>query len=105
LVGPGAGDGLLECGPALGGAGLAVAIQTGLRATELATLTLRETHLGTGAHVSCTGKGRKQRITPLTKETVTTLKGWIKERPGLPTDPLFPPAQAPPSPETPSNGE
>ena len=69
---------------------LAVAIQTGLRATELTTLTLSDTHLGTGAHVSCTGKGRKQRITPLTRETVTTLKSWVNERGGRPPDPLFP---------------
>ncbi|ASW55300.1 tyrosine-type recombinase/integrase [Plantactinospora sp. KBS50] len=69
---------------------LTLAIQTGLRATELTTLTLQDIHLGTGAHVNCIGKGRKQRITPLTKDTVTTLKNWINERGGLPTDPLFP---------------
>jgi integrase/recombinase XerD len=69
---------------------LTLAIQTGLRATELTTLTLQDTHLGTGAHVNCVGKGRKQRITPLTKDTVTTLKNWIKDRGGLPADPLFP---------------
>jgi site-specific recombinase XerD len=69
---------------------LTIALQTGLRATELTTLTLRDLHLGTGAHVSCTGKGRKQRITPLTTGSVTALKNWMKERGGLPADPLFP---------------
>ncbi|MCG5465472.1 site-specific integrase [Micromonospora sp. MED01] len=69
---------------------LALAIQTGLRATELTTLKLHDTHLGTGAHVSCIGKGRKQRITPLTKDTVTTLENWLKDRGGVPADPLFP---------------
>ncbi|MEU8111185.1 tyrosine-type recombinase/integrase [Micromonospora sp. NPDC048947] len=51
---------------------------------------LHAPHLGTGAHVSCIGKGRKQRITPLTKDTVTTLKNWLKDRGGVPADPLFP---------------
>jgi site-specific recombinase XerD len=46
-------------------------------------------HLGTGAHVSCLGKGRKQRITPLTATTVAVLAGWLAERGGLPADPLF----------------
>ncbi|WP_424533564.1 tyrosine-type recombinase/integrase [Sphaerisporangium viridialbum] len=69
---------------------LALAIQTGLRATELTTLTNSDVHLGTGAHVSCTGKGRKQRVTPLTNATATTLKSWMNEREGPPTDPLFP---------------
>ena len=45
---------------------LMLACQTGLRATELIGLTTGDAHLGTGAHVSCPGKGRKQRITPLT---------------------------------------
>jgi integrase/recombinase XerD len=69
---------------------LALAIQTGLRATELTSLTTADTHLGTGAHISCLGKGRKHRITPLTAATVTTLATWLTERAGLPTDPLFP---------------
>ena len=69
---------------------LTLALQTGLRATELTTLTLQDIHLGTGAHVNCIGKGRKQRITPLTKDTATTLKNWLKDRGVLPADPLFP---------------
>ena len=35
--------------------------------------------LGTGAHVRCTGKGRKERCTPLTKQTRAALKNWLKE--------------------------
>jgi integrase/recombinase XerD len=69
---------------------LMVACQTGLRASELLHLTVSDMHLGTGAHVSCLGKGRKQRITPLTTATVATLRAWLAERAGLPTEPLFP---------------
>ncbi len=68
---------------------LMLACQTGLRATELTGLTIGDVHLGTGAHVSCTGKGRKQRITPLTTATTAVLAGWLAERGGLPADPLF----------------
>ncbi len=69
---------------------LMVACQTGLRASELLQLTVSDVHLGTGAHVSCLGKGRKQRITPLTTATTATLRAWLAERAGLPTEPLFP---------------
>jgi integrase/recombinase XerD len=53
---------------------LMLACQTGLRASELLHLTHADVHLGTGPHVSCLGKGRKQRITPLATATVTTLR-------------------------------
>ncbi len=69
---------------------LVLAVQTGLRVSELTTLTISSTHLGTGAHVSCHGKGRKQRITPLTPATAGVLSGWLAERGGQPGDPLFP---------------
>jgi integrase/recombinase XerD len=68
---------------------LVLACQTGLRATELTSLVIGDVHPGTGAHVSCLGKGRKQRITPLTPATVTVLRSWLDERGGLPADPLF----------------
>jgi site-specific recombinase XerD len=67
-----------------------LAVQTGLRASELIGLNCADVHLGAGAHVSCTGKGRKQRITPLTSGTVAVLRAWLAERGGLPADPLFP---------------
>jgi len=69
---------------------LMLACQTGLRASELLHLTVSDVHLGTGAHVSCLGKGRKRRITPLTTATAATLRAWLTERSGLPTQPLFP---------------
>jgi integrase/recombinase XerD len=69
---------------------LVLAIQTGLRADELTVLDIAAVHLASGAHVSCTGKGRKQRITPLTATTVAVLRVWLAERAGQPDDPLFP---------------
>lgn len=68
---------------------LMLACQTGLRATELTGLTVGDVHLGNGPHVSCLGKGRKRRITPLTAATGTVLHAWLAERAGLPNDPLF----------------
>jgi integrase/recombinase XerD len=67
-----------------------LAAQTGLRVSELTGLTISDVHLGTGAHVSCTGKGRKQRITPLTTGTTAVLRAWLTERRGEPSQPLFP---------------
>jgi site-specific recombinase XerD len=69
---------------------LLLAAQTGLRASELTGLRRNDLHLSVGAHVSCLGKGRKQRITPLTKQTVAVLRTWLAERAGHPDDPLFP---------------
>ena len=45
---------------------LLVAVQTGLRISELIGLRRSDVHLGVGAHLICHGKGRKERITPLT---------------------------------------
>jgi site-specific recombinase XerD len=69
---------------------LVLALQTGLRASELIGLDCGDLHLATGAHVSCQGKGRKQRITPLTAVTAAVLRVWLAERAGHPEDPLFP---------------
>ncbi len=69
---------------------LLLAVQTGLRVSELIGLRGGDVHLGTGAHVSCRGKGRKERITPLTRATVAVLRVWLAERDGEAADPLFP---------------
>ena len=69
---------------------LDVAIDTGLRVSELAGLRNRDVELGTGAHLNCAGKGRKRRRTPLRKQTAAVLAVWIRERGGRPDDPLFP---------------
>ncbi len=68
---------------------LVLAIQTGLRASELTGLRCRDLQLATGPHVSCHGKGRKERITPLIPTTVAVLKVWLAERAGNPDDLLF----------------
>jgi integrase/recombinase XerD len=67
-----------------------LAIQTGLRASELTSLTRGHVHLGVGAHVSCHGKGRKDRITPLTSDTVAALRIWLTEESRPSGNPLFP---------------
>lgn len=69
---------------------LAVAIQTGLRVSELTGLTRASLRLDAGAHLRCHGKGRKDRVTPLTRQTVDLLRVWLREHPGQPDDPLFP---------------
>ncbi len=69
---------------------LLTAVQTGLRASELLGLRVADVHLGTGPHVNCTGKGRKQRSTPLLAETVAVLAPWMQQRAGAPSDPAFP---------------
>jgi site-specific recombinase XerD len=53
---------------------LTLAAQAGLRVSELTGLTCGDVFLGTGPHVSCLGKGRKQRITPLTIVAVAVLR-------------------------------
>jgi site-specific recombinase XerD len=69
---------------------LLLAVQTGLRISELTGLTRDDVHLDAGPHVACHGKGRKDRITPLTSETVATLRDWLSEHNGSPDLPLFP---------------
>ena len=73
---------------------LTLAIQTGLRVTELTSLRCRDVHLGTGAHVQTSGKGRKHRATPLTKQTVAVLRAWLKSATATPTNRCSRPAAA-----------
>jgi len=69
---------------------LLVAVQAGLRISELIGLCIGDVHLGTGAHVVCHGKGRKERITPLTATTVNVLRDWLTEQKVNPGSRLFP---------------
>lgn len=56
-----------------------LAVQTGVRVSELTGLTRQDVYLDTGTHIHVLGKGRKERCTPLTKEAVSVLKAWMKE--------------------------
>lgn len=58
---------------------LLVAFQTGLRLSEMSGLHTADVVLDTGAHIRCIGKGRKERCTPLTEQTVAVLKAWLSE--------------------------
>jgi integrase/recombinase XerD len=69
---------------------LVLAVQTGLRISELIGLSRGDVVPGAGAHVRCMGKGRKERATPLTGLTVAVLRAWLTENPGQAHDPLFP---------------
>lgn len=68
---------------------LVLTLQTGLRVTELITLTCGDIGLGSGAHVRCMGKGRKERATPIRKDSIKLLRDWLAERKGQAGDPLF----------------
>jgi len=69
---------------------LLVAIQTGLRVSELVAVCRQDLHLEANAHLRCYGKGRKERYTPLTAHTTTVLQAWLEELGGGPDTPLFP---------------
>jgi len=72
---------------------LLTAVQTGLRLSEMTSLRHEDISLGTGAHVHCRGKGRKERCTPLTKPTVSVLKAWMREQGREDSNTLFPSAR------------
>ena len=69
---------------------LLVAVQTGLRVSELIGLRRKSVELRPGAYIRCEGKGRKNRSTPLRTDTIALLRDWMKEGPGTPQDPVFP---------------
>lgn len=68
---------------------LSVAIQTGLRVSEMIALSRDNVTTGTGAHVRCLGKGRKERCTPLTRQVASVLHHWLREPPRGTTDIVF----------------
>lgn len=69
---------------------LLLAVQTGLRLSELVSTERHAVSLGSGAHVRCVGKGRKERCTPLTRYCAATLRAWLDELPPNDSQPLFP---------------
>jgi site-specific recombinase XerD len=72
------------------GAILLLLLQTGLRVSELVNLNCHDVVYGPGAHVRCEGKGRKERCTPLRRETAKAMQAWLRERAGQDGDPVFP---------------
>jgi integrase/recombinase XerD len=66
------------------------AVQTGLRLSEITSLCRTDVVLESGAHVRCTGKGRKQRCTPLSKPAVAILGAWLKGAMTMQSPFLFP---------------
>src|SRR5437867_11294794 len=69
---------------------LLVAVQTGMRNSEITSLRCQDVELGVGAHIRCFGKGRKMRCTPLRPDVVAVLRAWLSEQSGEPADPIFP---------------
>ena len=69
---------------------LLLAVQTGLRVSELTGLNCGDITLGPGANVRSLGKGRKHRAVPLTSPTRAVLRVWMAERGGAGDHPLFP---------------
>lgn len=69
---------------------LLLAVQTGMRLSEMTGLQRQDVILGTGAHIRVIGKGRKERTIPLTKRTAAILKSWIREPPIRNTEIVFP---------------
>ncbi|MGH8636458.1 MAG: site-specific integrase [Burkholderiales bacterium] len=72
---------------------LLLAVQTGLRLSELTSLRCEDLHVGAAAHVRVIGKGRKERCTPLSKNTRAVLAAWAREPPRAENQPLFPNAR------------
>lgn len=72
---------------------LQVAVQTGLRNSELIRLRRQDLQLGSGAHLKCLGKGRKTRCTPLRASLAAGLANWMAKQPPGPTTPVFPTAK------------
>ena len=69
---------------------LLLAVQTGLRLSELTGLDRDAVVVGRDAHVRCFGKGRKERCTPLTKHPVHLMQAWLKEPSRNSSQALFP---------------
>jgi site-specific recombinase XerD len=72
---------------------LLVAVQTGLRLSEMTGLKREDLIVGAGAHLRVVGKGRKERCTPLAQSTLVVLKAWLREPQRGDGDVLFPSAK------------
>jgi site-specific recombinase XerD len=72
---------------------LLVTVQTGARVSEVTGLKREDVNLGPGAHIRIMGKGRKERCTPLTKQSVAVLRSWLQEPVPGNSEMLFPNAR------------
>src|SRR2546425_4938744 len=68
---------------------LLLAVETGLRVSELVHLRIGDVVLGASSYLRCHGKGRKERMTPLSRRTAARLRWWLQERKAAPSDPIF----------------
>jgi len=68
---------------------LALLYNTGARIQEALDLRSKDLHLKSPAHVTLMGKGRKERIAPLWKETAELLTSLLRRTPQPPDVPLF----------------
>lgn len=68
---------------------ITLAAHTGLRVTELLSLTPASLTLTAIPQVTCQGKGRKDRILPLTRPLATALAGWISSNRTARDQPIF----------------
>ena len=68
---------------------LHVAFAAGLRVSELVGLRLEDVTLRPDASILIRGKGRRERVQPLWKETATVLRAWLAVRGDVPVPELF----------------
>jgi integrase/recombinase XerD len=63
---------------------------TGARVSEITALRVADVELGRSPSIHLLGKGRKQRVTPLWRETATLLRHWLTHPRPHADAPLFP---------------
>jgi integrase/recombinase XerD len=68
---------------------LHLAFAAGMRVSELVGLRLNQIDCQTTASVHIMGKGRRERVLPLWKETAAAVKAWLKVRPASSAPELF----------------
>lgn len=68
---------------------LHLAFAAGLRVSELVSLRIDQIDRQTVASIHVMGKGRRERVLPLWKETTTALKAWLAVRPASGDAELF----------------
>lgn len=69
---------------------------TGARVSEMASMRLTDVSLLESSSMRIHGKGRKERVLPLWKDTVKRLREWVKRIRNEPEAPLFPNASGVP---------